>query len=49
MAALVLALLLGVTLCTAASPKDVGFDLFVLVRSYSPTFCQEESCTINPV
>lgn len=28
---------------------DPGFDLFILVRSYSPTFCLAEECTRRPV
>lgn len=28
---------------------DPGFDLFLLVRSYSPTFCTQVHCTIRPM
>ncbi|PRW39224.1 ribonuclease 2-like [Chlorella sorokiniana] len=28
---------------------DPGFDLFLFVRSYSPTFCRQERCTIRPI
>lgn len=28
---------------------DPGFDLFVFVRSYSPTFCKETACSIRPM
>ena len=29
--------------------KDPGFDLCVFVRSYSPTFCRQEQCSIRPM
>lgn len=32
-----------------AAGGDPGFDLFVFVRSYSPTFCKETSCSIHPM
>ena len=28
---------------------DPGFDLFLFVRSYSPTFCRQERCTVRPM
>ena len=28
---------------------DPGFDLFLLVRSYSPTLCRQERCTVRPM
>lgn len=38
------------TLCGLVLGKtDPGFDLFVFVRSYSPTFCRESACTIKPM
>lgn len=39
----------GIQLAFCTASPSPGFDLFVLVRSYSPTFCQETPCTINPV
>lgn len=31
------------------SGGDPGFDLFIFVRSYSPTFCKQEACTARPM
>lgn len=28
---------------------DPSFDLFIFVRSYSPTFCTQEHCSIRPM
>lgn len=41
---------LAALVCVAqAAPAGPGFDLFLLVRSYSPGFCQESNCSIDPV
>ncbi|PSC67843.1 ribonuclease T2 [Micractinium conductrix] len=32
-----------------AQAEDPGFDLFVFVRSYSPTFCLQEECNVRPI
>ena len=44
-----LVLLACAALSAAAATTDPGFDLFLFVRSYSPTFCKETSCSIKPM
>lgn len=47
------ALLLLLSLAVLASASELAakspFDLYLLVRSFSPTFCKQEPCTIQPL
>ena len=48
--AALLLLVLRASLAAAGPAKQRNdFDLFVFVRSYSPTFCRETSCSIRPM
>ena len=43
-------LLLGILVGLAAGVKEEApFDLFLLVRSYSPGYCKTAECTVAPV
>ena len=43
-------LLLGILVGLAAGVKEEApFDLFLLVRSYSPGYCKTAQCTVPPV
>ncbi|KAL4428999.1 hypothetical protein ABPG77_006038 [Micractinium sp. CCAP 211/92] len=48
-AAITLSLLALAITGLAKKSSDHDFDLFILVRSYSPTFCLAEECTRRPV
>ncbi|KAL4440325.1 hypothetical protein ABPG75_003326 [Micractinium tetrahymenae] len=48
-AAVLLSLLALAGAGLAKKPANPGFDLFIFVRSYSPTFCLAEECTRRPV
>lgn len=49
MRALLIALLVALAAGAPAARPDPGFDLLLLVRSYSPGFCQESNCSVAPV
>ena len=47
---LFLALLVGAgVVLLNLQPKEPDFDLFLLVRSWSPGFCSDAECTTAPV
>ena len=47
--ALILALLAALAAAEARSQPKAGFDLFLFVRSFSPSFCEQVTCSIDPV
>ena len=48
-AALLLLVLRASLIAAGPAKQRNDFDLFVFVRSYSPTFCRETSCSIRPM
>ena len=46
---LALLALAAVAQTAADAPAGAGFDLFLLVRSYPPTYCEEQACSIKPM